>query len=109
MRGRLLATAELEHFYDKLINIPIIAFGMDDEQGLYSVFGLAFEHDQWWSFFDVIRPTDNAGMKLRAGIRQVKRIAGALGVVPKVVQNTSYPTSSRVVALSGFQVIEWLD
>lgn len=106
---RVLATAELEHFYDKLINIPIVAFGMDDADGLYSVFGLAFEHDAWWAFFDVIRPTDNAGMKLRAGIRQVKRIADALGVVPKVVQDVRFQTSSRVISLSGFQVVECLD
>jgi len=109
MQGRLLATAELEHFYDKLINVPIIAFGLDDDHGLYSVWGIVSEHGEWWAFFDVIRSTDNAGMKLRAGIRQVKSIAAALGIVPKVVQDVRFSTSSRVVSLSGFQVIECQD
>ena len=106
---RVLATAELEHFYDKLINMPVIAFGVEDEEGLYAVWGLAFEAGHWWAFFDIERKPEGAGPKLLAGIRQVKRVADALGIVPKVLRNKQFETSSRVVALAGFEVVECQD
>lgn len=105
MQARLLATAELEHFYDRLINIPLVAFGLDDEKGLYAVWGLAFQEGEWWAFFDIVRQTDNPGAKLRSGIRQVRKLADALGIVPKVVQNEQFETSARVCSLAGFEVV----
>ncbi|NSY17265.1 hypothetical protein [Neorhizobium sp. AL 9.2.2] len=106
---RVLATAELEQFYDKLINLPVIAFGEDDDHGLYAVGGLAYDGGQWWVFFDIVREPAGVGPKLLAGIRQIKRVADAIGVVPKVLRNSQFHTSSRVVALAGFEVVECQD